>query len=224
MVGRKGRTHAQIQGDVYRRVAVGKIVVMLPAVQRVFGFRYQSVLHNTAANSAAKRRTMETEAESTDPKPRDLAVIDIEATKSYMKENERWNSNESIVGDENEWTTTMKNWKTDIENLIKHNVDRKISEIDLSERQPQEIKTYLNEQPVRNGLLALADVNLMVVKILYHCELDIFGEMANGAITKCIQQVTSKYRVGIYVDTCLAYPRLTIMPSLSICLSLLCRI
>ena len=70
----------------------------------------------------------------------------------------------------------------------------------------------------------MSDVPCMVVKILDHCKLDIFGEMANAAITKCIQQVTSKYREGIHVDTCLAYPRLTIMPTLYICLSLLRRI
>ena len=118
----------------------------------------------------------------------------------------------------------MKSWQTDIENLIKHNVDRKISGLNLSEYHPEQMITYFSEQPVRKGLLALADVSFMVVKILDHCKLDIFGETANGAITKCIQQVTSKYRVGIYVDTCSAYPRLTIMPSLSICLSLLRRI
>ena len=137
---------------------------------------------------------METAAESTELMPRLVAEFDFEETNRYLRENERWNNIGNIVGNEKEWTTTVKNWKTDIENLIKHNVDRKISEIDLSERQPQEIKTYLNEQPVRNGLLALADVSFMVVKILDHCKLDIFGEMANGAITKCIQQVTSKYR------------------------------
>ena len=69
----------------------------------------------------------------------------------------------------------------------------------------------------------MANISFMVIKILDHCKLDIFGEVANGAIAKCINQVTSKYRVGIYVDGCLAFPRLTIMPSLSICLSLLLR-
>ena len=71
----------------------------------------------------------------------------------------------------------------------------------MSECHPQEMITYLNEQLVRNLLRALADVSFMVVKILDHCKLDIIGEMANGAITKCIQQVTSKYTVGIYVAT-----------------------
>ena len=70
----------------------------------------------------------------------------------------------------------------------------------------------------------MANLSYMVVKILDHLKLDIFGEIANRAMTKCIQQVTSKYRVGIDVDSCLAYPRLTIMPSLSIGLSLLRRI
>ena len=83
---------------------------------------------------------METEAESTDLTQRDLAVINFEATKSYLKENERRNSNAYIVGDENEWTTTVKNWKTDIENFINHNVDGKITEIDLPEHHPQAIK------------------------------------------------------------------------------------
>ena len=62
------------------------------------------------------------------------------------------------------------------------------------------------------------------VEILGHGMLDIFGEMANGEITKFIQQVMGKYRVGIYVDSCLAYQRLTIIASLYICLSLLRRI
>ena len=137
-VGGKGRTRAQIQGDVYGRVAapVGKIVIVLPAVHRVFGFRYRSVLHNTAANWAAKIRTMETAAESTELTPRQLAEFDFEDTKKYLRENESWNNIGNIVGNEKEWTTTVKNWKTDIENLIKHNVDRQISEIDLSECHP----------------------------------------------------------------------------------------
>ena len=55
MVGGKGWTCAQIQGDVYGCVAVGKIVIVLPAVHRGFVFRYQSVLHKTAANSAERK-------------------------------------------------------------------------------------------------------------------------------------------------------------------------
>ena len=101
---------------------------------------------------------METAAESTDLMPRQLAEFDFKETNSYLIENERWNNIRNIVGNEKEWTTTVKNWKTDIENLIKHNVDRKISEIDLPECHPQEIKKYLNEQLVRSGLLALANV------------------------------------------------------------------
>ena len=149
---------------------------------------------------------METAAESTELTPRELAECDLEDTKSYRIKHESWTNIGDIVGDEKTWTTTIKNWKTDIEKLIEHNIDRKISEIDLPERHPQEIKKYLNQQPVRHGILALADVSFMVVKILDHCKLDIFRETANGAITKCIHQVTSKYRVGIYVDSCLAYP------------------
>ena len=69
----------------------------------------------------------------------------------------------------------------------------------MSECYPLEMITYLDEEPVRNGLQALADVSCLVVKILGHCKLDIFGMTTNGAITKCIQLVTSKYRVGIYM-------------------------
>ena len=205
------------------RVAVGKIVVVLPAVQRVFGFRYRSVFHHTAANLAAKIRTMETAAVFNELTPIVLAECDLEDTKSYLIKHERWTNIGDIVGDEKIWTTTVKTWKADIKNFIKHNVDGKISEIDLPKRHPQEIKKHLNQPLVRHGILALADISFMVVKILDHCKLDIFGEMANGAITKCIHQVTSKYRVGIYVDGCLAFPRITNMPSLSICLSLLRR-
>ena len=175
-VGGNGWTRAQIQVTCVDRVAVGKIVVVLPAVQRVFGFCYPSVLHNTAANSASKIRTMETAAASTELTPRELAEYDFEDTKTYMRENERWKDIGNIVGIEKTWTTTVKNWKTDIENLIKHNIDRKISEMDLPERHPQEIKKYLNQQPDRHGILALADVSFMVIKILDHCKLDIFGE------------------------------------------------
>ena len=93
----------------------------------------------------------------------------------------------------------MKRWQTDIDNLINHNVDSQISEIDMSECYPQVMITYLDEEPVRNGLQALADVSCLVVKILSHCKLDIFGTTTNGVITKCIQLVTSKYRVGMYM-------------------------
>ena len=199
------------------RVAVGEIVVVLPAVQRLVGFRYRSVLHNTAANSAAKIRTMETAAESTELTSKELADVDFNEIKSELRENEKWKNIGNIVGDENEWKETVKRWQTEIENLIQHNVD-------MSECYPLEMITFLDEEPVRNGLQALADVTCLVVKILGHCKLDIFGITTNGAITKYIQLVTSKYRVGIYVDSCLAYPRLTIMSSLSICLSLLRRI
>ena len=89
----------------------------------------------------------------------------------------------------------MKSWQTDIENLIKHNVVSQISEIDLSECHQKKIITDFDEEPVRNGLQALADVSCLVVKILGHCKLDIFGKTTNGAITKCIR----KYRVGIYM-------------------------
>ena len=128
-----------------------------------------------------------------------MADVDFNEIKSELKENEKWKNIGNIVGDENEWEETVKRWKTDIANLIKHNVDSQISEIDMSECYPQEMITYLDEEPVRNGLQALADVSCFVVKILGHCKLDIFGMMANGAITKCIQLVTSQYRVDIYM-------------------------
>ena len=85
---------------------------------------------------------METAAEFTELTPRQLAEFDFEDTKRYMRENERRNNIGNIVGNEKTWTTTVKNWKTDIENLIKHNIDRKISEIDLPEHHPQEINFF----------------------------------------------------------------------------------
>ena len=71
------------------RVAVGKIVVVLPAVQRVSRFRYRSVLHNTAANLAAKIRTMETAAESNELTSTVLAECDFDDTIRHMKKHER---------------------------------------------------------------------------------------------------------------------------------------
>ena len=139
---------------------------------------------HTAANSAAKIRTMETAAVISELTPIVLAECDLEDTNSYLIKHERWTNIGDIVGDEKIWSTTVKTWKTDIENFINHNVDGKITEIDLPERHPQAIKKHLNQAPVQHGILALADVSFMVVKILDHCKLDIFGEMANGAITK----------------------------------------
>ena len=77
-----------------------------------------------------------------------MAEIDLEQTNSYLKERETWYSNEDIVGKKEEWKTTVNNWKTAIENLIKHNVDRQILEIDLSECHPQKMITYLDEELV----------------------------------------------------------------------------
>ena len=222
-VGGKGRTRVQIQGDVCRLCCSRKDCCRVASSSACFGFRYRSVIHHTAANSAARIRTMETSAVISDLTPIVLAECDLDETNSYLRKHERWNNIGDIVGDEKIWSTTVKTWKTDINNFINHNVDGKITEVDLPERHPQAIKKHLNQAPVQHGILALADVSAMVVKILDHCKLDIFGEVANGAITKCINQVTSKYRVGIYVDGCLAFPSLTNMPSLSICLSLLRR-
>ena len=69
-------------------VAVGKIVVVLPAVQRVFGFCYRSVFHHTAANSAARIRTMETAAVISDLMPIVLAECDLEETNRYLIKHE----------------------------------------------------------------------------------------------------------------------------------------
>ena len=91
---------------------------------------------------------METAAVISDLTPIVLAECDLEETNSYLIKHERWTNIGDIVGDEKTRTTTVKNWKTDIENFIKHNVDGKISEIDVPERHPQEIKKYLNQKLV----------------------------------------------------------------------------
>ena len=92
---------------------------------------------------------MERAAESTELTSKELADVDFNDIKSELRENEKWKSIENNVGDENEWEETMKRWEPDIENVIKHNVDSQISDIDLSECHPKKIITYLDEEPVR---------------------------------------------------------------------------
>ena len=130
-VGGKGRTRVQIQGDMCRLCCSRKDCCRVASSSACFGFRYRSVFHHTAANSAAKMRTMETAAVINELTPIVLAECDLDETNSYLRKHERWNNIGDIVGDEKIWSTTVKTWKTDINNFINHNVDGKITEIDL---------------------------------------------------------------------------------------------